>query len=673
MLTPEGLPAHKVDKVMLLNAWAKSLAMKQKSNSNETNKPMIFAGMGRPTYPLHPHTGKFLANYWGKHSGDAVDYGNPQGDLDARTIMAEAMSKWYNQTINANKILYTVGGAGALRSIFSALTSYHQATPGFRVITPFPFYSLYNDSDLKLHPIPVMNANGYNLTAESLLASIRSAYTLAEKDKGYPRALLLCDPNNPLGSVLGEKELKRIATVLRAYPEMTIILDEAYAEMVLDGTQHISLLKIAPDLKKRIILMRSATKGLSAAGERMAITIAFNQEIMGSILQHSIRTYGHAPRSLQIAYAETMKNFSTEDRIKLNNFYAQKVEYVKKRLVDMGAAMPDKNYQVSATFYILGDFSELRGEPLPQEASLALGKKSIIDSDEDIVYSLLFEESVMVAPGSYFGISKNKGYVRITCSAEMELLGILMDRLETRLKNVRLKKFEQYKQDINEKIQILEKIEPNKAKKISDQFNEVLTTYSGTTLDLQKQNKELKCILLAVRRYVNQSTKEGQIAAATVIQSAYRTYLAQKSALKINNEQEKKWQGFVDRVSPKPSAVRTYLQQLTVAERLELIPWKEHLQEKDKFISANFLLNLLSSPTMMEYASLLALIVLVTGIIGVCTLASVGSIGLATASMLSAGLALMGIGFFSKPSDDIPINATMPRVDATTTPTITVN
>lgn len=166
--------------------------------------------------------------------------------------------------------------------------------------------------------------------------------------------------------MLGEKELKKIAKVLRAYPELTIILDEAYAEMVLDGTQHVSLLKVAPDLKKRIILMRSATKGLSAAGERMAVTMAFNNQLMNSILQHSIRTYGHAPRSLQIAYAETMKNFNDEDRIKLNNFYREKVDYVKKRLADMGAAMPDPEYQVTSTFYILGDLSELREELSPK-------------------------------------------------------------------------------------------------------------------------------------------------------------------------------------------------------------------------------------------------------------------------------------------------------------------
>jgi len=140
-----------------------------------------------------------------------------------------------------------------------------------------------------------MKNPGYRLTAESLSTSIESANKLASIDGGYPHALLLCDPNNPLGTVLGGEELEKIADVLRANKDLTIILDEAYAEMVLDGQKHVSLLSVAPDLKNRIILLRSATKGLSAAGERMAITIAFNKEIMKTMLQHSINNYGHAP------------------------------------------------------------------------------------------------------------------------------------------------------------------------------------------------------------------------------------------------------------------------------------------------------------------------------------------------------------------------------------------
>ena len=648
MLTPEGKPAKKIDKVMLLNMWAKFLAKEPEKKTNSINQSMIYAGMGKPTYPLHPDTSKFLATYWNKHNGEAIDYGDPQGDLEARELMSKAMSNWYGHQINANDILFTVGGVGALHSIFAALKSYYADIPNFRVITPFPYYTLYADNDLRLHPIPVMDNPGYRLNAESLLKSIQSAETLAKEDLGYPRALLLCDPNNPLGSVLGEKELKKIAEVLRAYPDLTIILDEAYAELVLDGTKHVSLLTVAPDLKSRIILMRSATKGLSAAGERMAITLAFNPSIMISILEHSIRNYGHAPRSLQMAYAKTMENFTDAHRIEINNFYRQKVDYVRKRLAEMGAVMPDSQYQVQGAFYILADFKELMGEPLPPEASRILEKKGTICSDEDIAYTLLDTDNLMVSPASYYGVNKNHGYLRITCSAELETLHDLMDRLEQHLRQIRLKKLEQLKHSINEQLARLKPINSTQANKLSQLMVGSDNKVGGTTLNLKKENKMLEQQLLTIKRFINLSTTKGQVEAATIIQSAYRGHRARKDAKEIIKAQDKEWFNFVERVSPQPNnGIRSHLERLTVAERLDLKPWKEHLKEKESSLSANFLMNFLNNTTLNSYTALLVFIGLASAIAGSLGLASMGVIGLTAASIVGVSALTIGIGFFS--------------------------
>lgn len=647
MLTPEGLSANKMDKIMLLGIWAKFLAKEHKKESSKNNA-MIYAGMGKPTYPLHPYTGKFLADYWSKHPGDAINYGDPQGDVEARDTMSKAMSHWYKLKIKAGDILFTVGGAGALHSIFSALKSYYADTPNFRVITPFPYYTLYAENDLRLHPIHVMNQPGYRLTAESIVDSIQSAHVLAKTDGGYPLALLLCDPNNPLGTLLGVKELKKIAQVLRGYPKLTIILDEAYAEMVLDGTQHVSLLSVAPDLKNRIIIMRSATKGLSAAGERMAVTITFNKELMTLILENSIRNYGHAPRSLQMAYAKTMEHFSESQRIKINNFYRQKVEYVNKKLTEIGALMPDPSYHVKSTFYILADFHELLGEQLPKESLMALEKYGAISSDEDIAYALLFNEAVMVAPGSYYGMEKNKGYIRITCSAHMDELHLLMDRLESRLRQARLNQQKCFKQTINEQLTALQKINKHDAHEFSVLYATIIATVDPSTLELKQQNDLLKKLLLRLKCVINQSTYDGKIRAAIVIQSAYRSYVSRKKTSTINDDQNIEWQGFVDKVSPKPSAVRRYLQKLTVAERLELAPWKERLKEKDNWISANFLFDMMNNPTLSSYNVFLLFVVIGSGVVGLSCLASMSIIGLSAASLIGVSAAVMSLGLFSQ-------------------------
>ncbi len=214
MLTPKGHSADKIDKVMLLAMWAKQLAEEQRT--------IITAGMGKPTYPVNLYTVASYKAHWENvellakmalehlnevKEGAAIDYGDPRGDVLYRRLMATAMSDWYNSPIEQNEVLFTTGGAGALRVIFEALHKRYEHIPGYRVITPFPHYSLYSNNSLhRLHPIDVMKEPGYRLTAQAIEESIESAYHLAETDKGVPKAILICNPSNPLGSVISKEE-----------------------------------------------------------------------------------------------------------------------------------------------------------------------------------------------------------------------------------------------------------------------------------------------------------------------------------------------------------------------------------------------------------------------------------------------------------------------------------
>lgn len=438
MRNPSGLSADETDKVMLLAMWANTLHKKN-------NDRFIFAGMGKPTFPIHQNTILSYLTYWqdvgmrakATMENAAVDYCDPRGDECALQIMADAMSRWYNIAIKPDNILFTVGGAGGLRVIFETFNLLYKERPPYRVVTPFPHYTLYADNQHQLHPVDVMKNNGYRLTAESLKTSIDNAYELAKKDYGYPKIVLICNPNNPLGNVISEEELLKIADVLRLFPELYIVLDEAYAEMCFTYKKAPSFLTVAPDLKNRIVILRSATKALSAAGERMAVLITFNAELMGRFLNKNISMIGHAPRSAQIVYAETMLHFSDEIHQQLIDYYQPKVNYVMTRLRDMGAAMPDKEYFVDSTFYALGDFGDLFGLQLPEEAYQALEKKGVVTTDEELAYYLLFKELLMIAPLSYFGLHKKNGFMRITCSGSASELNDLMNRLEACLLEAR--------------------------------------------------------------------------------------------------------------------------------------------------------------------------------------------------------------------------------------------
>lgn len=448
MKTPYGQPADGIEKVMLLAMWATHLKS-HPPTGHPVKQKMIFAGLGKPTYPIHQHTVKAYQHYWERMQVQAeqwfddpaaqmhaaIGYGDPYGDLQAKHTMAKAMSNWYGSEIRAQHVLFTVGGIGGLRLIFDVLNALNPSKQ-YRVITPFPHYSAYsNNPQHLLHPIDVMAEKGYKLTAKALEQSIIKAYDLALNDKIEPKAVLLCNPSNPLGTVVDEKELLQIVQVLRQYPQLYFILDEAYAEMNFVPVP--SFIQCAPDLKPRTIILRSATKALSAAGERMAAVLAFDQAFINQLVRHKISAYIHAPRSAQHAYAETMRHFNQCDRSALATYYKNKVAYVTQRLQAMGASMPCPHYRVEGTFYVLSDFSALFGLAMPEIASAALDHQGVIRTGEDLAYYLLFNHALMLAPLSYFGLANNSGFLRITCSASLPELQELMDRLESILVQAR--------------------------------------------------------------------------------------------------------------------------------------------------------------------------------------------------------------------------------------------
>lgn len=506
MLTPNGLPANRIEKVMLLSLWAHTLKEEQAANDTLNTKKFISAGLGRPTYPLNQQTIASYKAYWQKiddsrqswhlnpddiHENTAIDYGDPRGDSAPRALMAEVMSKWYSADIKPENVLFTVGGIGALRVIFETFNTHYEEVPHYRVITPFPHYSAYSSNPFhRLHPIHVMDEPGYKLTAQALESSIKEAYLLAETDHGLPKAILICNPSNPLGNIIDEAELQKIADVLRNYPDLYIIFDEAYVEM--SYVELPSFLKIAPDLQSRVIIMRSATKALSAAGERMAVLLVFDPELMNEMLNKNISYFVHAPRSAQLAYAETMANFDETERRKLTLFYKEKVDYVMNRIQAMGASMPDPLYTVEATFYALADLSDLFGLELPEETQRVFMKNisTHVTTDEELVYYLLFKDSLMIAPLSYFGLPKNSGFMRITCSGNEQELQDLMDRLEQRLFKARTVK----------KLALLEKLTTQlpQLKQADSHMHEIITQKialiareDDTSLSLKRKNQVL--------------------------------------------------------------------------------------------------------------------------------------------------------------------------------------
>jgi aspartate aminotransferase len=88
------------------------------------------------------------------------------------------------------------------------------------------------------------------------------------------RIVLLCNPNNPTGTVYTREELEAVATFCRDHG-LFLVSDEVYREFVYDGRKAISALELE-DADDFVVVVDSLSKRYSACGIRLGALVTRN-------------------------------------------------------------------------------------------------------------------------------------------------------------------------------------------------------------------------------------------------------------------------------------------------------------------------------------------------------------------------------------------------------------
>jgi histidinol-phosphate aminotransferase len=98
--------------------------------------------------------------------------------------------------------------------------------------------------------------------------TITAARAVAAVERERPEVVVLCSPNNPTGTVIGEDVILAVA---RAAPRSLVLVDEAYADFA--GVTVIPQVAERPNL----VVVRTFSKARAAAGLRLGVLIAHAQ------------------------------------------------------------------------------------------------------------------------------------------------------------------------------------------------------------------------------------------------------------------------------------------------------------------------------------------------------------------------------------------------------------
>ena len=214
-----------------------------------------------------------------------LNIGDP--DIKSPDVMIETLQKW-----NQNPIPYS--HSKGQKELIDALISYYQklhyslepqhiqvtiggseaivwamlilCNPADEILVFEPFYANYASyatiSQVTLVPVPTSIKNGFHLPVVSEIEKRITSKT---------KAILICSPNNPTGTVLSESEMQTIVEVAKKH-NLFVLSDEVYREFAYGETKTSSLLKFAKDsMKEKIVILDSCPNAIVCVGRALAL------------------------------------------------------------------------------------------------------------------------------------------------------------------------------------------------------------------------------------------------------------------------------------------------------------------------------------------------------------------------------------------------------------------
>jgi aspartate aminotransferase len=186
------------------------------------------------------------------------------------------LSEYYRRLgfeLSAEQIIATTGGSEAVLFAFLAC-----ADAGGEALVPEPFYTNYSAfaamAGVRLVPLTTRVEDGFHLPA-------RDAWERAWTRR--TRFVLLCNPNNPTGTVYSPEELEEVAAFCRDRG-LFLIVDEVYREFVYDGRRTVSALALQ-GAEEAVVVVDSLSKRYSACGLRLGCLVTRNPEIHRACLR----------------------------------------------------------------------------------------------------------------------------------------------------------------------------------------------------------------------------------------------------------------------------------------------------------------------------------------------------------------------------------------------------
>lgn len=221
-------------------------------------RDIINLGIGQPDFrtPEHIVEAGIKALQDGHHG-----YTPANGLPKLREAVAADLNRRHGVEVNPDHVVVQPGGKPTM---FFACLMFGE--PGAEIMYPNPGFPIY-ESVIKYSgatpvPIALKEENGFAFSAEEVLGQIT--------DK--TRLIIINSPANPTGGVTPREEIDKLVAGLMKHPQVALMSDEIYSNMLYGGREHVSLLQY-PEIRDRLIMLDGWSKTYAMTGWRLGYAV----------------------------------------------------------------------------------------------------------------------------------------------------------------------------------------------------------------------------------------------------------------------------------------------------------------------------------------------------------------------------------------------------------------
>jgi len=378
---------------------SQTIAMSQKSAELKAQgKDIINLSVGQPDFHTPDHIKE--AAIQAIHD-NYTSYTPVPGYKDLREAVAQKLKEENGLDYSWQQIVISAGAKHSLANAMMAVVN-----PGDEVIVPAPYWVSYVEqvklAEGKSVIVPTTLDNHFKLQPEQLKQAITPK----------TKAIILCSPSNPTGSIYTHDELKALADVIgQSNQEIYIISDEIYEYINFEG-KHESIAQFE-EVKDQVIIVNGVSKGFAMTGWRIGY-IAAPLDIAKACSKLQGQVTSGACSIAQRASLTALtgdKSFTQE----MKEAFKRRRNLVMEGLDQIQGV---RKYTPHGAFYLFPEISWFFGK--------SDGNRTI-QNDSDLCFYLLEEANVALVPGSAFGSPNN---IRLSYAASDDELKEALKRIK---------------------------------------------------------------------------------------------------------------------------------------------------------------------------------------------------------------------------------------------------